>query len=406
MPRKLFFEILFAIFLGIFAGIFTGLFPGVHINLVAIVVLNSSLFLLNYFSPLSLALFIVAMSITHTFLDAIPSIFLGAPDSGLELSVLPGHKLLLEGRGYEAVFLTVVGSFFAVVVCLLISPIMIPLIRNGYPYVEPYVAYILIFFSVVLILREPKSKFWALIVYLMSGAFGIAVLTMPSLKQPLFPMLSGLFGISILVVSLMQKTKIPEQRITYPKLNVKEVLSYLGLGTIASLLVGTMPGLGSSQAAIISSSIKKKNKPENFLIMLGSINTFVMIISFVALYSIDKARNGSVVVISKILGEFNFGYLVLFLVVSLFVAGVASILCLKISRVFSEFMSKVNYRVLCMGVISLIIILVFVIDGPNFLGLLVLTVSSLLGIFTSLVGIGKNHLMGCLLLPVILFFLL
>ena len=307
MPRKLFFEILIAIFLGIFAGIFTGLCPGIHINLVGILVLSSSAFLLKYFSPLSLALFIVAMSVTHTFLDAIPSIFLGAPDSGLELSVLPGHKLLLDGRGYEAVFLTVVGSFFAVVVCLILTPIMIPLIRYGYPIIEPYVAYILIFFSIVLIFRETKSRFWALVVYLLAGGLGIATLTMPLLEQPLFPLLSGLFGVSILVVSLMQKTRIPEQRITYPKLDVKEVLSYLGLGTFASLLVGTMPGLGSSQAAIISSSIKKNNKPENFLIMLGSINTIVMIIAFIALYVIDKARNGSVVVISKILDEFNFG---------------------------------------------------------------------------------------------------
>src|SRR3989338_6918017 len=104
--------------------------------------LSSSAFLLNYFNPLSLALFIVAMSITHTFLDAIPSIFLGAPDPGMELSVLPGHKLLLEGRGYEAVFLTVIGSFFAVVVCIVLTPIMIPLIRYGYPLIEPYIAYI------------------------------------------------------------------------------------------------------------------------------------------------------------------------------------------------------------------------------------------------------------------------
>src|SRR3990167_3829298 len=121
----MFLEFLFVILAGVFAGIITGLVPGIHINLVAVMMLSSSAFLLNYFSPLSLALFIVAMSVTHTFLDAIPSIFLGAPDSGLELSVLPGHKLLLDGRGYEAVFLTVVGSFFAVIVCLIMTPLLI-----------------------------------------------------------------------------------------------------------------------------------------------------------------------------------------------------------------------------------------------------------------------------------------
>ncbi len=270
-------EILIAILLGVFAGIFTGLIPGIHINLVSIMVLSSSLFLLNYFSPLSLALFIVAMAITHTFLDSIPSIFLGAPDGGMELSVLPGHKLLLEGRGYEAIFLTVIGSFFSVIASLSLVPVLVPLMRWGYPLIQPYIVYILIAASIMLIYRESKSRFKALLVYLLAGLLGIGVLTMPLLEQPLFPMLSGLFGISILVLSLMKKTKIPEQKITYPKLKIEEVLSYIGLGFVASLLTGTLPGLGASQAAIIASSVKKKNKPENFLMLLGGINTVVMI---------------------------------------------------------------------------------------------------------------------------------
>lgn len=405
----MFYEILIVTLLGIFAGIFTGLIPGIHINLISILVFSSSMVLLNYFSPLSLAIFIVAMSITHTFLDSIPSIFLGAPDSGLELSVLPGHKLLLEGRGYEAVFLTVIGSFFAVVAALFFTPILIPLIKYGYPLIKDYIPYILIGFSIILVWREKKSRIKALMIYLLSGLLGLAVLTFHSsdiftLEQPLFPMLSGLFGTSILIVSLMEKTKIPEQKITYPKLKIEEVLSYLGLGFVASLLTGTLPGLGASQAAIMSSSVKKKNKPENFLILLGAINTFVMIVSFISLYSIDKARNGAVLVISKILGEFNFSYLFLFLFVSLFVAGVASFLALKISKIFSRVMSKVNYAKVCLSVIGLIIIMVFVISGP--FGLFVLVVSTFLGITTSFMGIGKNHLMGCLLFPIILFFLL
>lgn len=344
------------------------------------------------------------MSITHTFLDSIPSIFLGAPDGGMELSVLPGHRLLLQGRGYEAVFLTVVGSFFAVIASLSLIPVLIPLMKYGYPLIQPYIVYILIAASIILIWRENKSRFKALIVYLLAGLLGVSVLTMPNLEQPLFPMLSGLFGVSILVVSLMKKTKIPKQKITYPNLRIEEVLSYLGLGFVASLLTGTLPGLGASQAAIIASSAKKKNKPENFLMMLGSINTVVMIVSFIALYSIDKARNGSILVVSKILGEFNFGYMILFLVSSLFAAGIATFLALKISKIFSKFMTKVNYGNLCMGVISLIIVLVFILTGP--LGLFILVVSSFLGMVPSLMGIGKNHLMGCLLFPIILFFLL
>jgi len=38
-------------------------------------------------------------------------------------------------------------------------------------------------------------------------------------------------------------------------------------------------------------------------------------------------------------------------------------------------------------------------------GILILLVSTSLGIVPPLVGVGRNHLMGCLLLPVILYFI-
>ena len=87
--------IILAFFLGILAGTFTGLIPGIHINLVAIILLSFSAFLLTYFSPIILVVFIVAMAITHTFIDYLPSIFLGAPDEDTVLSILPGHEMLI-----------------------------------------------------------------------------------------------------------------------------------------------------------------------------------------------------------------------------------------------------------------------------------------------------------------------
>ena len=94
-------EIILAITIGILLGCITGLVPGVHINMVAVVTFSLSPILLTYTSPLILAIVIISMSITHTFLDSLPSIFLGAPDEDHALSVLPGHRLLLQGQGYK-----------------------------------------------------------------------------------------------------------------------------------------------------------------------------------------------------------------------------------------------------------------------------------------------------------------
>ena len=107
----MFFDIIAAVLVGCCAGIITGLIPGIHINLVSLLLVSVSGYFLGFTSPIVLGVFIISMSVTHTFLDTLPSIFLGAPDADTALAVLPGHRLLLEGRGYEAVKLTVNDTF-------------------------------------------------------------------------------------------------------------------------------------------------------------------------------------------------------------------------------------------------------------------------------------------------------
>ena len=87
-------DVLLAVLAGVCAGTITGLSPGVHINLVSVLLFSASSVLLGFVSPLALAAFIIAMGITHTFVDSIPSVFLGAPDEDKVMAVLPGHKLL------------------------------------------------------------------------------------------------------------------------------------------------------------------------------------------------------------------------------------------------------------------------------------------------------------------------
>ncbi|MBU2420667.1 MAG: tripartite tricarboxylate transporter permease, partial [Nanoarchaeota archaeon] len=384
-------EIFIALLLGCLAGIITGLIPGVHINLVAILVLSFSGILLLHTSPIALAVFILSMSLLHTFTDSCPSIFLGAPDSDTALTVLPGHKLMLEGRGYEAVKLTVIGSFLGLILTIILIPIFIPTVGKIYPIISEYIVYILIISSLFLILRDTNSKTWALIIFLMAGSLGLGVLNIPTLKQPLFPMLSGLFGTSGLFISLKDKVKIPEQKITKANVSKKEISQALGGGIVASSLSGFLPGLGAAQAAIIASSFLKKMSTEGFLVLVGSINTIVMMISFVALYVIDKARNGSVIAISKLLENFTIGTFTLFIGVALIVGAIATVVTLNIAKIFSKIMTKLSYQKIIISIIILIIVLTYIFS--SWIGLLILTVSTAVGVIPPLKGIGRNHLM-------------
>jgi len=343
------------------------------------------------------------MAITHTFLDTIPAIFLGAPEADTALSILPGHKLLSEGRGYHAVILTLIGSLFSIILAIIFAPIIAIIINKIYPYLSKIMGHILIVTSIFLISKDSKSKYWAFIIFMLAGVLGIATLNFPNLENPLFPLLSGMFGTSGLIISLNQKVKIPAQIISELKIKKKTISQAVGASFVAGSLCSFMPGLGPSQAAIIGSQLTKKMEREGFLILIGGLNTINIIMSFIALYILDKARNGAIITVSKIMGSFSLSNLILFLGVALVVAGIATFLTINLTKIFSKIMTKVNYTKLCISIIILIFGLTIFLSGKY--GLLILTVSTALGIVPPLIGVGRNHLMGCLLLPVILYFI-
>ena len=73
-------QLILAILIGILAGTLTGLIPGIHINLVSVIIIGFFHAVSLSPNPLLLVIFIVSMATAHTFLDFIPSIYLGAPD--------------------------------------------------------------------------------------------------------------------------------------------------------------------------------------------------------------------------------------------------------------------------------------------------------------------------------------
>lgn len=264
-------EIILALLLGVSFGTLTGLVPGIHINLIGIFLISIYSTIAFNLNPIYLVVFISSMAITHTFLDFIPSILLGCPDTDTELSILPGHELLKKGKGHEAIVLTCYGSLAAIILLVIISFPSIFLISKTYETIKTIIPYLLIFATIILISSE-KKKFKALFVFLMSGLLGWCVLNLPSINQPLLPLLTGLFGGSMLILSLKNKTKIPEQKITKPKIRIfKPIIGAL----IASPLCSFLPGLGSGQAAVIGNLISKTNK-KGFLVLLGATNTLVM----------------------------------------------------------------------------------------------------------------------------------
>lgn len=389
-------QIIITLLLGIIAGTITGLLPGIHTNLIAIIILP----LLIFIPPTTAIIFITSMAITHTFLNFIPAIYLGAPDEDTALGIMPGHKFLLKGHAHQAVLLTLLGSTIAIIILIIITPIFIITIPKIFPFIQRMMSFFLIWISIFLIYKEKESKLWALIIFLLAGFLGIATLNLP-VKNSLLPLLTGLFGSSTLLYSISQKTKIPKQKITKLLITKKQIIKPVVTTAIISPLASFFPGLGSSQAAIISSSISEFSRKQ-FLILLGSINTLVMAVSFVTLYIINKSRTGAANAIQQLttITPTTLIYIIITIIIS---AAIAIPLTIFFSKLFAKNIHKINYTILSIAILAILTITTIIFSG--FLGLITFLTATSLGLTTIYIGIRRSHLMGSLLIPTILFYL-
>jgi len=419
-------QILIFMLIGIIAGTFTGLVPGIHMNMIGATLIALSASLLASVNPVYLIVFITAMAITHTFVDFIPSIFLGCPDTDTELSVLPGHELLKKGQGYEAIILTAYGSLAAIFLLILIvipSFFLVPKIQDfllktvsisGSVSVS-VMALVLILVSALLLVFE-KKRFTAFFVFALTGLLGLIVLGVGldnplipffpgmEIQEPLLPLLTGLFGASMLILSIKTKVQIPHQETTKPKIKnlKKDFLKPLAGALIASPLASILPGLGSSQAAIIGNTVSKAGR-RGFLVLLGATNTLVMGFSFVSLYLISRTRTGAAVAINNLIGTFPLRILILILAIVLLTGLISFFITASLAKFFSRKVMNVNYTKLSAATLGVLISVVFIISG--FPGLIVLAVSSLTGIYCISLGVRRTYMMGCLLIPTIVFYL-
>jgi len=389
-------ELLVAIMAGCITGTITGLTPGLHVNTVCSLIISLAAIFENL-PALEICVFIFATAMTQTFVDAIPAIFLGAPEESIALSVLPGHKMLFNGQGHAAVKYTIIGSLLGNLSIIFLIPFLF-LISRLYFLLKPFIPSIVFLTSVALILRE-KNRFWAFVVFMLSGILGVLVLG-SELKEPLLAIFSGLFGISTLVISLVSKAKIPEQKFEKIETSKKSLAITIPKAGFASVLCGFFPGMGASQAAVIATSLSKRWTAKDYLVLVGSINTMVMFISLVAMYTIGKARSGAILAISKFI-PINLENFTTLVMVSLVACGFGTIATLTLSKIFAKKIKNLNYAIISLCVIGFIFLLNLAIN--KFFGALVLVTATFIGMIAPLYNVPRYHLMGCLVLPIFLY---
>jgi putative membrane protein len=433
---------------GVLTGIVTGLLPGLHVNNIALILLSLSGTIVTAFSFLFaygiseqfilvlISVYIVSTSISHTFHDAIPSTFLGAPDEDKALSVLPTHSLLLEGKGYEAVALSAMGSYGAILFCfLLIYPIRFVIGEPLFLYksLREIMLFVLIAISIIMIGTE-KAKIkdfgkkgitpavlgmlFALFVFLLSGVFGIVTFNMYvdspiGLSSPvLFPALSGLFATPTLLTSLMTKPVIPKQTIKDPVLDRKtkksSVMSVI-TGSLGGIFVSIIPGITSATGTVLAMNARGVSSKRQTIVTLSAVNTACAFCVVAVMFIILRARSGATLAVIDLISVSEWTTLLMpanlaYLLIALLLGGTLSyFLTLKIGKIFAKHFVNAPYALIVKLTIALIVILVFLFTG--LIGIFILLVATLIGLLPIQWGVRRSHCMGILLIPIILYFL-
>jgi len=398
-------DILVLIGVGIIIGIAAGLLPGIHINTTIPFILSLSAFIND---PLKISLLLVSVSMTEMFLDHISSIFLGCPDSDTAMCVLPGHRMLLEGRAYEAIKMTILGNIGSLILSIILVFLFVDFFQLLYEISRPFIKFVIL--SVILYMIASEREFskivFSIITISLSGLLGMIILNSSVVNQQnaLLPALTGLFGMSGMLMSLSEDSKVPEQ-VKDSKILIGnwDIAKTLLMSSFAGILVGFLPAVGISESAVILQTLGGINSARSFLMMTSGINASNDMFSLVSLYLIGNPRSGASVAIQSLLGSPDSNETFLMISTMVAVSGISGLITLYLSRRIPDYVQMVDFRKLNLLVIAFLLSIVFLITGFN--GLLILITSTSIGLISAYGGIRRSHCMGILMIPTLSFFL-
>lgn len=397
-------------------GLAAGLLPGLHVNTVCALALS----MVPAFGP-TLAVGLCAMAVAHGFSSQLPSTYLGAPGEDSLLSALPAHRMLLDGRGTDAVRASLDGALGGL---LLATALLLPYkwllgepgrLLDTLDRLMPWVlAGILVF---LLVRESPKGArvvAWSAAILAVSGALGLVagqtpvqgLLPVPS--SPLLPLLSGLFGAPALLETLRSRPVVPEQlAATRPPAGVRR-RSRTGIlsGVLAAAMTSVLPGMTSAVAAAAArAGAREEHDPRPVLATLSAIALAQVVLAFGVLWLSLRARSGLAAAVQQAwpMQAWSLGgpplalrWLLLAAVASGLMAYMATS---SLGGLASRWLVAVRPGLLAGGALLVLVATVALLSGS--MGSALFAVATCVGCLPVATGCSRIHLTGCLLVPVL-----
>ncbi|MBI4043222.1 MAG: tripartite tricarboxylate transporter permease [Candidatus Diapherotrites archaeon] len=381
-------------------GILTGLIPGLHPNTLAAMAL---LLPISNEHAFNACIGLACMNVVHAFMECIPSIFTGIPNTDTLSAALPGHRMALNGKGLHAIACMTVGGFTSGLASLAFFPLYGMFIEKTWEWTRTLIPFLLALTLGALVLdrKKWKEKVNALICVSASGFLGWMVLRETPIQEPLLPLITGLFGAGTLASNLHGNHSLPVQKT--PTLPASTGLLANGLkGCLAGSAVSLVPALSASEAALMVQKISPTRKQSNYLALSTGIAVSNTLFSFAALQYLNKPRSGTAVAIQKII-ELNAEQ---FTTLSIALAGataVGGITLILIAPSIAALVQRIPLNKTNAVLLVFLSAMVYALSGTQ--GLIVFGASALVGMLPSALHCRKSTCMAALLVPTLYYYL-
>jgi putative membrane protein len=338
----------------------------------------------------ALAIMIIALYPANLIASCVPSIFFGVPDSNTVVAVLPGQRMVLEGKGLDALKVVLLSSIAAGILSIIFLYFSIDFFSFAYGAIRTHMKWILLGISILLLIRTKKPHFSAFI-FLISGLLGKLAFN-SELVDPFLPLFSGMFAIAAILN--YKKSNVPEQKEQKVEMGF---LWFVVIGCLLGMLADLIPGIGSPAQVATFATIFMSMNTMSYLATISAISVSQVIFSLTTTIAIDKSRIGAIVWLAEFIDiEKNLALLACLFVISLglsvfFVYAIRK----RIARIATMDFSKINLLLACY-----LVAITMIIDGV--VGLEILALSSALGWLTIRLEVERTNLMGSIIIPTLL----
>lgn len=343
--------------------------------------------LLQFFhqeQALASAVFIVSFAFSHLVFESFASVLFSTPS---ELQAGMTGAMASGSHACKTLATTILESGFF---CAALLPIAIILLPAAYGVVEQATGFVLLFVVAVsifmLFARDKKAGPASLVVFLVSGFFGIIVFSSGLSHNPLFPLLASLFGFPALLDREEQSEKVDRDR--------KSLAVGCVLGLLSVLLPAVTPTLIVSVGLLFLES-----SPTVLFSLASGVAVSRLFFDIVGVSAFGKPRSGIAVAVQQQLGQVSLMHVVTLSAAALASIAIAVVACEKIT---AKIPSSSSHSSLKLGAFAIVSISVALLDGVG--GLLVLLAGCCIALFAKSLNAPRSWNAGALILPSLMYF--